>query len=247
MLLFTPSNLGLLATFLESCTANLLMPLPELATEGALKFQPALDFDNDACYHTAAIGQDGSVNEGLAPRDECREKPQLDHSQTYVRQRCNNGWCAYLYGYYFEKDDAGFWAGLRGHRHDWEHIIVWTLNDEVFFVSWSAHGEYTTEYQSEIRFFEDTHPKIVSHRGGESNLSFRKAKPGDDDIENAFGVWFRAPLVSLEMMACDVKKKLLYNDWGSAHPDQRADRFGKALDDAMPDDARYNEHFDPWH
>ncbi|RYO81851.1 hypothetical protein DL766_007045 [Monosporascus sp. MC13-8B] len=246
MLFFKFQKIGLLAILLSSSTASLLWPFPTSATENAKKFQPVLDFDKDGCYHTAAIDQAGSVNAGLHPLEEgeCRAQSQLWFSQTYVRQHCNHGWCAYLYGYYFEKDKRGTFAD--GHRHDWEHVIVWTLNDEVFYVSWSGHGGYTTEHQSVVRFHERTHPKIVYHRGGLKNNSFRKAKPEYDDIENISGEWFKAPFLSSEWMACDIKKKLLYNNWGSAHPDLRADRFAQALDDAMPPDARNNEHFYPW-
>ncbi|KAH6707462.1 fibronectin type III domain-containing protein [Verticillium dahliae] len=43
------------------------------------------------------------------------------------RQRCNSGWCAYMYDYYFEKDHADIGA----HKHDWEHIIVWVTDDRT--------------------------------------------------------------------------------------------------------------------
>ncbi|RYP51922.1 hypothetical protein DL768_002890 [Monosporascus sp. mg162] len=243
ILSFTLPKLGLLATFHGRCTANLVWPFTTSASDGALKFQPGLDFDTDSCYQTAAIGVDGSLNEGLEPgTGECRDVGRLSMSQTYVRERCNHGWCAYLYGYYFEKDDS-IWAGA--HKHDWEHIIVWALNNEVAYVSWSAHGDYTTEHHTSVRF-EDNHPKIVYHQGGGLTHSFRKAEPDDDAIENILGMWYRALLVSLEWMAGDVKDKLLNNDWGHAHPDLSDDAFARALDKAMPWDARNNEHFDPW-
>lgn len=91
------------------------------------RFQPAMDFDTDGCYNVPAIGADGRTSEGLDPRsgdsDGCRDPSDLANNNVYARQRCNNGWCAYIYDYYFEKDTAFF--GLGGHRHDWEHIAVW--------------------------------------------------------------------------------------------------------------------------
>ncbi|KAL3459655.1 necrosis inducing protein [Aspergillus heterothallicus] len=169
----------------------------------------------------------------------CRDKDRLENSQTYVRERCNHGWCAYLYGYYFEVDQGS----LNAHQHDWEHVIVWTLNDQVFFVSWSAHGDYTTHHSSTVRF-EGTHPKIVYHLGSGGTHSLRKAEAKDDGIENDMGRWFRAPLVSLEKMPCEFNRQLLNNDWGSAHSD--LSRLGEKLDKWMPWDARNNEKFDPW-
>ncbi|KAL4905514.1 necrosis inducing protein-domain-containing protein [Aspergillus multicolor] len=171
----------------------------------------------------------------------CRNGDRLSHSQTYVRERCNHGWCAYLYGYYFEGD----FGWLNSHTHDWEHIIVWTLNDNVFFVSWSAHSKYTTHHQSTVRF-DGTHPKFVYHLGGWGTHSFRKAEEADERIENETGGWFKAPLVSLEKLSCDLNRKLLGHGWGSAQMDLRKDRFGKTLDDWMPWDARNNEKFNPW-
>jgi len=69
-----------------------------------------MDFDRDSCYNTPAIGVGGVLNGGLpctagsAPEGGCRDRSDLENNQVYVRLRCNNGWCAYMYGYYFEKD-----------------------------------------------------------------------------------------------------------------------------------------------
>ncbi|KAI9650517.1 hypothetical protein NHQ30_000533 [Ciborinia camelliae] len=253
-MMFTLPKLGLLAIFLGCCSANLLVPCPDSATEGALKFQPFLDFSKDACYQTAAIDVAGYVNEGLEPNrkegvSECRDKSRLDYSQTYVRQRCNHGWCAYLYGYYFEKE-SGSWGGdtigwAGAYKHDWKHIIVWTLNDNIFYVSWSVNGHYTTEHQSTVRF-EGTHPKLVYDRVGGVAHSFRKAEEKDEFVKNGYGRWIQSPLVSLERITCDINRKLLNNNWGRVMPALKKDRFGLTLDQAMPSDARNNEHFNPW-
>ena len=167
----------------------------------------------------------------------CRNHKQ--NSQTYVRQRCNNGWCAYLYGYYFEAD-LNPW---EGHRHDWEHIIVWTLNDRIFYVTWSAHGGWTTDRDVDVLFKDDTYPLFVYERGphGYNNHRIRNAVV-EDDTETAD--WYRAPLLSLEMARCDRVSDMLQHDWESAHPELHKDRFSKALNNSMPEGARLNEHFD---
>lgn len=232
---------------LTHATANLLNPAPTNADNNALRFQPVLDFDSDACYYTAAIDRDGrTLNAGIntsgaGSSQTCRDG-RLARSQVYVRQRCNHYWCAYLYGYYFEKDE-GLLAG--GHKHDWEHIIVWTLHSKVFFVSWSAHGDYTTEYSTGVEF-EGDHPKFVYHRGGGGTHSMRKARKGEP-AENETGRWHLAPLISLERMPCDFNRRLLNADWEHAHSDLTRARFGAALNSAVPADAKNNEGFDPWH
>lgn len=200
---------------------------------------PRASTDDEQVVFAANASEIGILSGGPYAPSGCRDKARLDHSQTYVRERCNHGWCAYLYGYYFEIDN-GF---SNAHKHDWEHVIVWTLNDQVFFVSWSAHGDYTTHYYSTIRF-EGSHPKIVYHLGSSGTHSMRKAEAKDDKIENDTGRWFRAPLVSLEKMPCEFNRKLLNNNWGSAHSD--LSRLGEKLDKWMPWDARNNEHFNPW-
>ncbi|KAK0739464.1 necrosis inducing protein [Apiosordaria backusii] len=237
-----PSLISLLVGAISCVAANLLNPLSTNADQRAIDFQPVIDYDKDGCYSTAAIDRNGqTVNDGLEPfrAGDCR-KDRLSHSQTYVRKRCNHYWCAYLYGYYFEKDE-GFLGG--SHRHDWEHIIVWTLHDNIFFVSWSAHGNYETAARSDV-LWEGSHPKFVYHRAWTTH-SLRRAK-FDESPENDTGKWHQAPLISLERMPCDFNRKLLNNDWGSAHSDLKRDRFGGALDKAMPDGARKNEKFDPY-
>ncbi|KAK4202056.1 necrosis inducing protein [Triangularia verruculosa] len=233
----------LLLGALTAVTADLLNPLSTNADQRAIELQPWVDADKDACDPTAAIDRDGvTLNSGLTPfgPGNCRSG-RLARSQTYVRTRCNHYWCAYLYGYYFEKDE-GFLGG--SHRHDWEHIIVWTLHNDIFHVSWSAHGNYTTAEKKDV-IFEGTHPKFVSHRAWTTH-SWRRAEKKDEPPENETGRWSQAPLIALEKMPCEFNRKLLNNNWGSAHPDLKRDRFGGALDKAMPHGARYNEKFDPY-
>jgi glutaredoxin len=110
--------------------------LAQFATDGDLNFAPILDYDTDSCYNVPAIGFDANNNiivaQGLENLDTsltggCRDKADLDNTNAYSRQRCNSGWCAYMYDYYFEKDVKYQYSNVadNGHRHDWEHIIVW--------------------------------------------------------------------------------------------------------------------------
>lgn len=73
-------------------------------------FQPAYDYDTDGCYPTPTIGPDGTIAPGLnttgAVNGSCRDASDLDNTNGYARYKCNNGWCAIIYGLYFEKDQA---------------------------------------------------------------------------------------------------------------------------------------------
>jgi necrosis inducing protein (NPP1) len=73
------------------------------------------------------------------------------------RQRCNSGYCMYMYDYYFEKD----YADVGGHKHDWEHIIVWVPDDssKKKYVCASQHGEWLCHPQEKVRWDGD-HPKV---------------------------------------------------------------------------------------
>ena len=164
-----------------------------------------LDFDTDGCYNVPAIDSGGYLNPGMActssPQGGCRDEWDLDNNQVYSRSRCNNGWCAHLYAYYFEKDfDKCGLAG--GHTHDWEHVVVWTKGDEGKFVGVSAHGEYDVRAWSNVRRDGDTHAKVVYHLGGALGTrthSFRFANSDDDRIENHKGRWFVSYAVLLKI------------------------------------------------
>lgn len=70
--------------------------------------------------------------------------------------------------------------------HDWEHVIVWTLHDEIFYVSWSAHGDYSTKYKdhSDLHFHDGRHLKTVCHFGGQGKHSRRLATTDNEPPGN---------------------------------------------------------------
>lgn len=109
--------------------------------------------------------------------------PSRPRAPTWVI-RCNNGWCAHVYDYYFEKDAAVQHAiDAGGHRHDWEHIIAFTQGDEAKIVAASKHGDYDTKDADQVRW-DGSHPKVVYHKDGGSTHCFLFGSEGDDKIEN---------------------------------------------------------------
>lgn len=164
--------------------------LPANADGQEQTFQPAYDYDTDGCYPTPAIGPDGTVNPGLNPsgalNGQCRDSWDLDNTNGYSRSKCNNGWCAIMYGLYFEKDQAVVGSSLGGHRHDWEHVVVWVQNDQAQYVSTSAHGNFDIHSRDQIRW-DGTHPKVVYHKDGIGTHAFRAANSNDEPPENHHG------------------------------------------------------------
>ncbi|KAI8666419.1 hypothetical protein NCS57_00866500 [Fusarium keratoplasticum] len=179
---------------------DVLVALPGGAHEIDLKFQPWMDFDTDSCYNTATIDPDGDTNPGLDhpvfknPQDDCRESSRLKNANVYSRSRCNHGWCAVMYEYYFEKDQVVWGSLAGGHTHDWENVIVFAKGDEVKKVAPSCHGGYGGSTDSP-RLGGDTHPKVVYHKDGGSTHCMRMANEGDDDVENYTEDWVTSPLV----------------------------------------------------
>ena len=226
-------------TVLTPCvSADPPTALPQRATENDLKWQPALDYDRDGCYNVPAIDAEGNISEGLDPNfttgpEDCRDESDLDNSNAYSRQRCNSGWCVYLYGYYFEKDVAIEHVANPGHRHDWEHIAVWVKDDKAEYVGASAHGSYNLRPADEVRW-DGTHPKMVYHKDGGSTHAFRFGNTDDDNVENHKGVWVRSPLVSYNGFPDGIRDQLFAYDFGAATIAFKDETFASNLEKAMP-------------
>ncbi|KAK3390623.1 necrosis inducing protein-domain-containing protein [Podospora didyma] len=217
----------------------------------AHKFQPVLDFDNDGCYYTSAIDSGGSTNPGLnyaqgvppnCLRATCRDANRLQNSNVYSRSRCNNGWCAIMYEYYFEKDQVvcGSWGA--GHRHDWEHIIVFTQGETVRRVAPSCHNGYGGATNSPR--LQGQRAKVVYHKDGGQTHCFRMANAADDSIENYTGQWFLGSLIGWTGWPSTWLRDTAMNaNFGAASPKLRGDRFGSALNSAA---GGQTGSFNPW-
>ncbi|MFF1510192.1 NPP1 family protein [Streptomyces sp. NPDC058326] len=200
-------------------------------------FQPAYDYDTDGCYPTPAIGPDGTVNGGLNPsgalNGQCRDSWDLTQTNGYSRATCNNGWCAILYALYFEKDQAVAGSGLGGHRHDWEHVVVWVQNNQAQYVSTSAHGSFAVNARDRIRW-DGTHPKIVYHKDGIGTHCFRPANTNDEPPENHQRTWQFPSLVGWNGYPAGLRDRLSQADFGSAVFGLKDGNFAAHLAKAKP-------------
>ena len=211
------------------------------ALETELKFQPAMDYDKDGCYPTPAIGSDGKLNPGLkmggAINGNCRDESDLNNTNAYSRSECRKDWCAYMYAFYFEKDQrvAGVAGGGNGHTHDWEHVVVWVHNNIPEWVAVSQHGDYYWRNRKDIPW-EDTHAKVVYHHDGGSHV-FRHAKSGggDEPPENHHGKWQYPTLVGWDYFPPGIRDKLVSADFGKATLEFKEDWFGWRLGSSDPD------------
>jgi hypothetical protein len=202
-------------------------------------YEPAFDYDGDGCYPTPAIGSNGALNPGLnttgAINGHCHDAWDLDNVNAYSRSKCNNGWCAYLYALYFEKDQAVHGSGLGGHRHDWEHVVVWVPDGGwPAYVAASAHGDYNIRARNDVPWDSSgTHPKIVYHKDGAGTHAFRFAGWGEEP-ENHELAWQYPPLVGWDGYPPGLRDLLTQADFGSAQLGIRDSSFSWELSKAKP-------------
>ncbi|MFJ5831517.1 NPP1 family protein [Streptomyces sp. NPDC093089] len=229
--------LALLIALPNSALAAPPTALPANADGLEQTFQPAFDYDTDGCYPTPAIGPDGTLNGGLNPsgalNGQCRDSWDLTNTNGYARYKCNNGWCAILYGLYFEKDQAVPGSSLGGHRHDWEHVVVWVRDNQAQYVSTSAHGDFVTNARDRIRW-DGTHPKVVYHKDGIGTHCFRPANTNDEPPENHQHTWQFPSLVGWNGYPAGLRDKLSRADFGSAHFGLKDANFAAHLAKAKP-------------
>ncbi|KAJ9414473.1 necrosis inducing protein-domain-containing protein [Fusarium oxysporum] len=185
---------------------DVLTALPGGASDIENKFQPALDFDSDGCYQTAAIDPDGNLNPG--------------HGATGTPQ----GDCHQAVGGSF----------LGGHRHDWENIVVFTQGDNVVRVAPSCHGKYdgaSNEFPS-----DGSTPLLVYHKDGAGTHCYRFANDDDQaNPENPTGSFFKAPLVGWDNWPdVGLRDKMLQN-WNGGVGPKLDDEFGDSLKAAAGD------------
>ncbi len=213
-----------------SANAAVLNPLPWNATTFQNKYMPLFDYDSDSCFPAAAVNSSGQLNGGLNPSGSltggCRTN-HLGKANTYSQGWCKNGWCAYVYALYFEKDQCDP-TGITecGHRHDWESVVVFQKQGEESprFLSASRHGGYSTHPINEVPMGRvsgdasaNNRVEIVYHKDGPSTHAFRFAKWGESPVVWGNGSWDRPALVTMENMDKTPRDQLWNSTWGSAN------------------------------
>ncbi|KAF4341655.1 hypothetical protein FBEOM_4393 [Fusarium beomiforme] len=183
------------------------------------------------------------ISQGSAFSFGCRNFARLEHANAYSRYRCNNGWCAYMYEYYFEVDRSAK-GSRRGHVHDWENVVVFVKNGtEITRVAPSAHGRYKKATNQPV--LDRTHPLIVYHKDGWGTHCMRIAKEKERfKLENVYRLWQRAPLVGWNgYPSKHVRDRLSTADFGKATFKLIDSRFGDALKKAA---GKHVPGFDPY-
>jgi hypothetical protein len=211
------SAVALAVSLAGSASAAVLTPLGQKAGTFQLKYVPEFDYDSNSCFPATAVDASGRLNGGLnnsgSITGACRHP---NTANTYTQAWCKNGWCAYVYALYFEKDQTLNGADAFGHRHDWESVVVFQKQGEEKprFLAASRHGGYSTHPINEVPM-NGNHVQIVYHKDGASTHAFRFAKWGEQP--EAMGHWDRPALVDVPQMA-DAPRNAVWNStWGKAN------------------------------
>jgi hypothetical protein len=134
-----------------------VVPFAQLASTTAeqtagVKFKPQIHISN-GCHPYPAVNEAGNTSGGLKPTGSASAgcKGSGYGSQVYGRVTTYEGVYAIMYSWYFPKDSPV--TGL-GHRHDWEHVVVWVDDialdsSSIVAVSPSAHRGYNIYYPPE--------------------------------------------------------------------------------------------------
>uniref|UniRef100_H3G806 Necrosis inducing-like protein NPP1 type n=1 Tax=Phytophthora ramorum TaxID=164328 RepID=H3G806_PHYRM len=123
-------------------------PQPEpitISEKAGVKFKPQIQI-RTGCVPYPAVNELGETSGGLqtsgSPRGGCRGSGH--GSQVYGRSTWYNQVWAIMYSWYFPKDSP---ASGMGHRHDWEHVVVFIDNPDlpepkILGCSVSSHDGY---------------------------------------------------------------------------------------------------------
>uniref|UniRef100_H3GAZ2 Necrosis inducing-like protein NPP1 type n=1 Tax=Phytophthora ramorum TaxID=164328 RepID=H3GAZ2_PHYRM len=139
-------------------------PTPTTTEQTAgIKFKPQIHISN-GCHPYPAVDEAGNTSGGLKPTGSSSAgcKGSGYGSQIYGRITTYEGVYALMYSWYFPKDSPV--TGL-GHRHDWEHVVVWvddiTLDSpSIIAVSPSAHSGYNIYYPPESNTIDGYSAKV---------------------------------------------------------------------------------------
>ncbi|MEV1081612.1 NPP1 family protein [Streptomyces sp. NPDC050211] len=218
---------ALTAGLAGSANASIMQPQGWNATTFQNKYMPRFDYDGNSCFPAAAVDSSGRLNGGLDNTGTitggCRNG-HLGKANTYSQSMCKNGWCAYVYTLYFEKDQTLNGADAFGHRHDWETVVVFQKQGEERprYLAASRHKGYSTHPINEVPM-DGNHVKIVYHKDGAGTHAFRFAKWSEVPEAHSDGGWDTPALVTMEYMAKTPRDALWssnikdHEKWGSAN------------------------------
>ncbi|KAL3665719.1 NLP effector protein 2 [Phytophthora oleae] len=207
-------------------------PFPEpvpvtISQKAGVKFKPQLHISN-GCHPYPAVNKAGDTGGGLsntgAPSGKC-EGSGLG-SQVYGRAGWHNDVWAIMYAWFFPKDMA---STDLGHRHDWEHAVIWISNPDVpeptiLGVSVSSHAGYSKE----------TTIPADSINGTSVLINYESTWPMDHELRFTTKGGESQALIMWDQLTDAARNALGSTDFGSALMPMTDFWFSGKLDKAWP-------------
>ncbi|RLN49048.1 hypothetical protein BBJ29_006215 [Phytophthora kernoviae] len=198
-----------------------------ISEKAGVKFKPQLHIST-GCHPYPAVDAAGETSGGLqpsgAPSAVCKGF-ELG-SQVYGHPDWLNGVWAIMYSWYFAKDSPS--TGL-GHRHDWEHVIVWIDNPEgenskILAASPSAHSGYS-KYVS---------PGAVTIDGSAIKVNYESHWPVNHALDLTSTGGESQPLIMWDQLTDAARNALNTVNFGAANVPMNDGNFLAKLEKAWP-------------
>ncbi|KAG2767347.1 hypothetical protein JG687_00014797 [Phytophthora cactorum] len=205
-------------------------PQPEPVTiseKAGVKFKPQIQI-RTGCVPYPAVSEFGETSGGLKPtgnpRGGCRGSGH--GSQVYGRSTWIDGVWAIMYSWYFPKDSPS--PGL-GHRHDWEHAIVFIDNPDVpdakiLACSVSSHSGY--------KKYNPCPPWVID--GTSLKVRYKHGWPMNHDLDTTGDGGTFQDLIMWDQMTNDARRALNSVSFGSANTPFNDGNFRPKLEKAWP-------------
>nr|AGC56252.1 NPP1-like protein [Plasmopara viticola] len=205
-------------------------PQPEPITveeKVAVMLKPEIHVTN-GCHPYPAVNDLGETNSGLktkgAPSGMCKGSGW--GSQVYGRHALFKGVWAIMYSWYFPKDMP---STDFGHRHDWEHVIVWiekpvVENVKILAVTPSAHDGYSKQV-----------PPNPGHLNGlAAKINYESKWPINHALEPTGLGGEKQDLILWEQLSSNARHALNIVHWGDANTPFNDYVFMGKLEKAFP-------------
>lgn len=180
------------------------------------KHKPFLRVFN-GCVPFPAVDKDGNTSGGLKPSGSDTGGCRSSTGQVYTRAGTLNGGLGIMYAWYMPKDSPS--TGL-GHRHDWEHIVVWldsaSLNARIRGVAYSAHGGYD----------KSTSPPL---EGSRPKVGYQSIWPVNHQLLPTSSLGGQQPMIAWENMTPAARDAIERTDFEAATPTFRDSNFMDTL------------------
>ncbi|SPO03309.1 related to NPP1 domain protein [Cephalotrichum gorgonifer] len=185
-----------------------------------LKYKPRLKVFN-GCVPFPAVEADGDTSGGLSPTGSPSGGCSPSTGQVYARAAQHGSAYAIMYSWYMPKDSPS--SGL-GHRHEWEHIVVWLSGPDtsatVLGVAVSQHGGHE----------KSTAPPMS---GNTPLVGYTSVWPVNHQMIFTDEVGGTQPLIAWESLTEAARTALTNTDFGDANVPFKDSNFANELDDAQ--------------